>query len=120
MSKLGCSLNEAFGESWTAGPKYYQTSPERFRIEADPYSSNVFTGNKEQFVQDSNEEDSSAERIKMLEAKVESMSSQRKNEVVQEKFINFNEDTVERIDNVVRFALIAILISNFLDLLSID
>tara|TARA_X000001036_G_scaffold354289_2_gene335834 strand:- start:1099 stop:1455 length:357 start_codon:yes stop_codon:yes gene_type:complete len=118
MSKLGCSLNEAYGETWNAGPTYYQTTPENFRVQMDPYSSNVFTNKTENFVQDVHEEDSSNERIRMLEAKVESMNSQQKKENFSVP--NLGDDTVERIDNVVRFALISILISNFFDLMYVN
>ena len=120
MSKLGCSLSEAFGESWSAGPKYYQTQPERFRV-IDPYSTNVFTSepqeiqNKETFAQDLQEREN---RIKMLEAKVDRLTTTtNKTEQFTIPLPNLSECS-ERIDNVVRFALVSILVSNFIDLMS--
>ena len=126
MSKLGCSLNEAFGESWKAGPQYYQTSPERFRVNVDPYSNNVFDNfANEDFIQERGEIEKDDERIRLLEAKVESMTKaanviQREKPVDTLSSFSIDSSTAERIDNVVRFALISILIANFLDLLSID
>jgi len=123
MSKLGCSLKEAFGESWAAGPKYYQTLPQNFRT-SDPYSTNIFKGSEEdvprepeEFTQKSTEDD---ERIKLLEAKVEEMSKPVMPVNNVEPFTQFldNARTGERLDNVVRFALVSILVSNFIDLMS--
>tara|TARA_B100000902_G_scaffold395360_1_gene453768 strand:- start:1059 stop:1436 length:378 start_codon:yes stop_codon:yes gene_type:complete len=121
MSKLGCSLKEAFGDSWTAGPKYYQTLPQNFRT-TDPYSTNIFKGSEqdtapEEFTQKSTEDE---ERIKLLEAKVEEMSKPVMPVKNVEPFTQFldNARTGERLDNVVRFALVSILVSNFIDLMS--
>ena len=124
MSKLGCSLKEAFGDSWTAGPKYYQTLPQNFRV-SDPYSTNIFKTPElnspneiEAFSQKSEEDE---ERIKLLEAKVEEMTKKTiSTNHEKEAFTLFldNARTGDRLDNVVRFALVSILISNFIDLVS--
>lgn len=120
MAKLGCSLKDAFGESWTAGPTYYQAQPERFRV-MDPYSSNVFSSTpqeieeKESFKQNfENETQEKDNRIKALEDKVERMTESRENFSIPLP----GPISTERIDNVVRFALVSILVSNFIDLMS--
>ena len=121
MAKLGCSLKDAFGESWNAGPTYYQAQPERFRV-MDPYSSNVFSSspqeiqeNKESFKQNfENETREKDNRIKALEDKVERMTASRENFSIPLP----GPIPTERIDNVVRFALVSILVSNFIDLMT--
>tara|TARA_X000001036_G_scaffold436690_1_gene480357 strand:+ start:294 stop:707 length:414 start_codon:yes stop_codon:yes gene_type:complete len=127
-SAFGCSLEEAFGESWNAGPTYYQTSPERFRV-ADPYSSNVFATKEtfqETFQENASENFSqnnfSQNRFDRLEAKVAELSStsSRSRPIKNETFFMngvLNEPgVIEKIDNVVKFALTAILASNFIEM----
>tara|TARA_B100001094_G_C17487323_1_gene464766 strand:+ start:51 stop:413 length:363 start_codon:yes stop_codon:yes gene_type:complete len=120
MPAVGCSLKEAFGEDWSAGPQYYQSQPQRFMV-SDPYSTNVFgtpnnaeqTSEVETFDQASLQKET---RITQLEAKVEKMSKAK----TSDTFTLFLKDihTNDRLDNVVRFALVSILISNFIDLIN--
>ncbi|MBP02863.1 MAG: hypothetical protein CMM25_08650 [Rhodospirillaceae bacterium] len=120
--QLGCSLKEAFGESWNSGPQYFQAPPERFRV-MDPYSTNT-KPQKETFNQPQPRADFA--RIKALEAKVEELTQQTISKGNTENFALFgtlsdamcDPDVSERMDNLVRFALIAILAANVLDLLS--
>ena len=136
MSKLGCSLKEAFGESWDAGRKYYQAPPERFRVE-DPYStnarsqiSNFVNGdnyNKENFdlFQMKLNDFLSRENITRLWKEKEEKENKEKfknippNNIL-DSLLNLFNDTLasERIDCLVRFALVSILVINLLDFIS--
>ena len=122
MSKLGCSLKEAFGESWSSGPQYFQAPPERFRV-MDPYSTNT-KPQKETFSQA--QERAENTRIRALEAKVAELTQNSFSKGNTEHFELFGAlsdamcrpDVSERMECLVRFALVAILIANLLDLLS--
>ena len=133
MSKLGCSLKEAFGESWNAGPKYYQTSPERFRV-MDPYSTNA----KPQISNFVNSEECGKENFDLFQMKLNDFLSKEnitklwKEKEDKEKFKNISPNNIldslfnlfndtlasERIDCLVRFALVSILVINLLDFIS--
>ena len=121
MAKLGCSLKEAFGESWNAGPRYYQAPPERFRV-MDPYSTNTGSLMNSGGRQD-NFEQIQAQRIKTLEAKVANLTAPLPRN--DENFTNLNDimqapGLSNRIDNVVRFSLVSILFANLMDLLNTE
>lgn len=133
MSKLGCSLKEAFGESWNAGPKYYQTSPERFRV-MDPYSTNA----KPQISNFVNSDEGGKENFDLFQMKLNDFLSKEnitklwKEKEDKEKFKNISPNNIldslfnlfndtlasERIDCLVRFALVSILVINLLDFIS--
>ena len=136
MSKLGCSLKEAFGESWNAGPKYYQTSPERFRV-MDPYSTNA----KPQISNFVNSDECGKENFDLFQMKLNDFLSrenitklwkEKEEKEDKETFKNISTNNIldsllnlfndalasERIDCLVRFALVSILIINLLDFIS--
>ena len=134
MSKLGCSLKEAFGESWDAGPKYYQTSPHRFRTAPDPYSTNTtksfFTqgsvNNEEEYL----EEDAHSNLVKQkvdaylssknLGGKAKDINKTSQKEKFMDYFLEIFTDSLasDRIDCLIKFALISILVINIFDLVN--
>ena len=121
--QLGCSLKEAFGETWASGPQYFQAPPERFRV-MDPYSTNAKPQHKETFDQPQQKFENA--KIMALEAKVAELSRQGISKGNTEHFELFGAlsnamctpEVSDRLDNLVRFALVAILVANLLDLLS--
>tara|TARA_B100001094_G_C18152241_1_gene784322 strand:- start:948 stop:1388 length:441 start_codon:yes stop_codon:yes gene_type:complete len=131
MSKLGCSLKEAYGESWSAGPKYYQAQPSAFQT-IDPYGPNPraenFTNNKKT--------ENLQEKIKDLEALVnrithkrqdtraehaEGFTNEPRKDIIQELYVMACSPLMkDRIDCLIKFVLCSLLVSNVLELLSIN
>tara|TARA_B100001996_G_scaffold335367_1_gene286047 strand:+ start:6911 stop:7348 length:438 start_codon:yes stop_codon:yes gene_type:complete len=130
MSKLGCSLKDAYGESWSAGPKYYQAQPSAFQT-IDPYGPNPraenFTNKKSENLQ---------EKIKDLEALVKNLTHKRQHtraehtedftneprkDIIQELYVMMCSPLMkDRIDCLIKFVLCSLLVSNVLELLSIN
>ena len=134
MSKLGCSLKEAFGESWSAGPKYFQAKPSAFQT-IDPYGPNP---RSESFENSTPKE--YKDRILKLEEMIQELNKIKSNDFsltlpqpqkqTREQFKDDNfanimlnmcsSLTKDRIDCVVKFVLCSLLISNVIELLSMS
>ena len=125
MSKLGCSLKEAYGDSWSSGPKFYKAQPSVFQS-IDPYGPNSKT---EKFTH--KEETDSEMRIQKLEEIIKSLQSPSKavstfknesvGDILTEVFNMLCSPLMkDRIDCIIRFVLCSLLISNVMELLSIN
>ena len=136
MSKLGCSLKEAYGESWTAGPKYYQAPPSAFQT-IDPYGPNPRT---EQFTNNANDQNNSSQiqqkmdeleelvnKIKQNTAhakshnrQVTNFTNESHNDIASELYNMLCSPVMkDRIDCLIKFVLCSLLVANMLELLSI-
>ena len=137
MSKLGCSLKEAYGESWKAGPKYYQAPPSAFQT-VDPYGPNP---RSEQFTNDTNDQKNSFQiqekmqelenlvnkikqntaRINTNEARTTHFTNESHNDIATELYNTLCSPVMkDRIDCLIKFVLCSLLVANMLELLSIN
>uniref|UniRef100_A0A6C0FC85 Uncharacterized protein n=1 Tax=viral metagenome TaxID=1070528 RepID=A0A6C0FC85_9ZZZZ len=137
MSKLGCSLKEAYGTSWTAGPKYYQAPPSAFQT-IDPYGPNP---RSEQFTNNTNNQINPPQIQQKMEELEELLNKIRKNTALTKEhnnqvtnFTNESHNDIaselynmlcspvmkDRIDCLIKFVLCSLLVANMLELLSIN